>query len=103
MGQRSSPVIKDEMGIGVNLFLIFDSVLFNSTGLLFVVLGVFTLIRMAGFPGLLSAPAWEIDKIPRFSQAVKALFADLTPFLKGDAIDSYPMLGTLPTAAWQYA
>ena len=54
-------------------------------------------------PDLLSAPAWEIDKIPRFSQAVKALFADLTPFLKGDAIDSYPMLGTLPTAAWQYA
>jgi len=54
-------------------------------------------------PDLLSAPAWEIDKIPRFSQAVKALFADLTPYLKGDAIDAYPMLGTLPTAAWQYA
>jgi len=54
-------------------------------------------------PDLLSAPSWEIDKIPRFSQAVKALFADLTSFLKGDAIDAYPMLGTLPTAAWQYA
>ncbi len=54
-------------------------------------------------PDLLSAPAWEIDKIPRFSQAVKALFADLTPYLKGDGVDAYPMLATLPTVAWQYA
>ncbi|MGA7120093.1 MAG: hypothetical protein WBY94_08350, partial [Polyangiaceae bacterium] len=53
-------------------------------------------------PDLLSAPAWEIDKIPRFSQAVKALFADLTPYLRGDAVEAYPMLATLPTAAWQY-
>lgn len=54
-------------------------------------------------PDLLSAPSWEIDKIPRFSQAVKALFADLTDYLKGDAVDAYPMLATLPTASWQHA
>jgi putative ABC transport system permease protein len=36
----------------VNSLIIADSVLFNSTGLLFVVLGVFILIRMAGFPDL---------------------------------------------------
>jgi putative aldouronate transport system substrate-binding protein len=54
-------------------------------------------------PDLLAAPTWEIDKIPRFSQAVKALFEDLTPYLKGDAIHTYPMLATLPTAAWQYS
>lgn len=54
-------------------------------------------------PDLLSAPTWEIDKIPRFSQAVKALFEDLTPYLKADAVSAYPMLATLPTAAWQYS
>jgi putative ABC transport system permease protein len=40
------------MGIGTNVFIIVDSVFYNSTGLLFVVLGVFALIRMAGFPDL---------------------------------------------------
>jgi putative aldouronate transport system substrate-binding protein len=54
-------------------------------------------------PDLLSAPAWEIDKIPRFSQAVKALFADLTEYLRGDRVEAYPMLATLPTMAWQYS
>lgn len=52
-------------------------------------------------PELLSAPSWEIAKIPRFSQAVKALFADLTEHLQGDAARAYPMLASLPTAAWQ--
>src|SRR5215471_854892 len=54
-------------------------------------------------PELLCAPNWEIDKIPRFSQAVKALFTDLTDYLKGDAVEAYPMLATLPTAAWECA
>jgi putative aldouronate transport system substrate-binding protein len=54
-------------------------------------------------PDLLSAPAWDLDKIPRFSQAVKALFADLTEYLAGDAVEAYPMLATLPAVAWQYS
>jgi putative aldouronate transport system substrate-binding protein len=54
-------------------------------------------------PDLLSAPSWEIDKIPRYAQAVKALFADLTEHLRGDAVKAYPMLATLPTSAWQYS
>ncbi len=54
-------------------------------------------------PELLSAPSWEIGKIPRFSQAVTALFEDLTDYLKGDAVNQYPMLATLPTSAWQYS
>src|SRR5688572_15093375 len=37
-------------------------------------------------PDLLSVPNWEVDKIPRFSQAVKALFEDLTDHLRGDAV-----------------
>jgi putative tryptophan/tyrosine transport system permease protein len=40
------------MELGANLLIIGDAVAFNSTGLLFVVLGVFVLIRMAGFPDL---------------------------------------------------
>ena len=40
------------MSISTDLFIVTDSVIFNSTGLLFVVLGVFVLIRMAGFPDL---------------------------------------------------
>jgi putative ABC transport system permease protein len=40
------------MSLPTDVFIIADSVLFNTTGLLFVVLGVFVLIRMAGFPDL---------------------------------------------------
>lgn len=54
-------------------------------------------------PELLSAPRWEIDKIPRFSQAVKALFEDLTDHLRAEHVEQYPMLATLPTTAWQYS
>jgi putative aldouronate transport system substrate-binding protein len=53
-------------------------------------------------PELLCTPTWEIDKIPRYSQAVKALFADLTDYLKGDAVQAYPLLAGLPTSAWQH-
>jgi len=53
-------------------------------------------------PDVLAAPMWEIDKIPRFADAVKALFADLTEFLSGKAVRAFPMLATLPTVAWQY-
>jgi putative aldouronate transport system substrate-binding protein len=54
-------------------------------------------------PELLSVPSWEVDKIPRFSQAVKALFADLTEYLQGDRVNTYPLLATLPTPAWQFS
>ena len=53
-------------------------------------------------PALLCAPNWEIDKIPRFADGVRALFTDLSDYLRGDAISAYPMLATLPTSAWQY-
>ena len=54
-------------------------------------------------PHLLCVPSFLIDEIPRFSQAVKALFADLTDHLRGDAVEAYPMQATLPTVAWQYS
>lgn len=53
-------------------------------------------------PDILSVPSWEVDKIPRFSQAISALFTDLTDHLKGASIEDYPMLATLPTSSWQH-
>src|SRR5580765_2401600 len=40
------------MSLLSDVLIFADSVLYNSTGLLFVVLGVFTSIRMSGFPDL---------------------------------------------------
>lgn len=54
-------------------------------------------------PDLLCVPSWEVVKIPRFSDAVKALFEDLTDYLKGDAVLAYPMLASFPTNAWREA
>jgi putative aldouronate transport system substrate-binding protein len=54
-------------------------------------------------PDLLCAPNWEIDKIARFGDAVKALFEDLSDYLKGDVANAYPNLASLPTAAWEYS
>nr|MDT0662969.1 extracellular solute-binding protein [Micromonospora sp. DSM 115978] len=52
-------------------------------------------------PELLCVPGWEVPKIPRFSDAIAALFEDLTDHLKGDAVLKYPMLATFPTGAWR--
>lgn len=52
-------------------------------------------------PELLCVPGWEVAKIPRFSEAVKVLFEDLTGLLKGDAVNPYPILATYPTGAWR--
>ncbi|RKN41467.1 extracellular solute-binding protein [Micromonospora endolithica] len=54
-------------------------------------------------PDLLCVPNWEVDKVARFSDAVKALFTDLTDQLKGDAAARYPYLASLPTGAWEYS
>lgn len=54
-------------------------------------------------PDLLVAPNWEVDKIARFSDAVKALFEDLTGYLSGDKADKYPALASFPKAAWEHS
>lgn len=54
-------------------------------------------------PELLCVPSWEVEKIPRFAEAIKVLFEDLTDHLKGDAVDAYPMLAAFPTGAWREA
>ncbi|GAA4671582.1 extracellular solute-binding protein [Phytohabitans rumicis] len=54
-------------------------------------------------PELLCVPGWEVGKIPRFDEAAKVLFEDLTDYVKGDAVNAYPMLATFPTGAWRNA
>ncbi|TCB99726.1 extracellular solute-binding protein [Micromonospora zingiberis] len=54
-------------------------------------------------PDLLCVPSWEVDKIPRFAEAIGVLFEDLTEHLKGNAAEAYPMLAAFPTGAWRHA
>ena len=55
-------------------------------------------------PDLLCVPGWEMAKLPRFTDAVKALFEDLTDYLAGRrGRRPYPMLATFPTGAWRNA
>ncbi|WP_049565469.1 extracellular solute-binding protein [Streptomyces sp. SBT349] len=50
-------------------------------------------------PDLVCVPGWELTgQIP---QAVSSRFADLGPFLSGDAVLDYPNLAAIPTAAWE--
>ncbi|MEE3921535.1 extracellular solute-binding protein [Micromonospora sp. BRA006-A] len=53
-------------------------------------------------PDLLCVPGWEVEKIPRFAEAIKVLFEDLTDHLRGAAA-AYPMLASFPTGAWRRA
>jgi putative aldouronate transport system substrate-binding protein len=54
-------------------------------------------------PDVLCIPSWEVDKISRFSDAVEALFEDLTGYLAGDAAaTNYPMLAAFPPGAWKH-
>jgi putative aldouronate transport system substrate-binding protein len=61
--------------------------------------------RLAGgdIPDIMVVPQWEIEKMADFNLAVDRAFADLTPYLKGDAVKKYPMLANLPSAAWEYS
>jgi putative aldouronate transport system substrate-binding protein len=52
-------------------------------------------------PDLLCVPSWEVEKLPRFADAVSALFEDLTPYLQGSAVAAYPMLASFPAGAWR--
>lgn len=85
--------VNDELGITVNP-RIQDGMTFSDK--------LSALLGARDVPDLLSVPSWEIDKIPRFSQAIKALFEDLTDHLQGESVRDYPLLATLPTPSWQY-
>ncbi|AXI80542.1 extracellular solute-binding protein [Peterkaempfera bronchialis] len=44
-------------------------------------------------------PGWNLNG--RIPDAVSAKFADLGPYLAGDAVKKYPNLAAIPTGAWQ--
>jgi putative aldouronate transport system substrate-binding protein len=51
-------------------------------------------------------PDWVVVpsayNLPRFDQAVDAIFEDLTPFLAGDKVRAYPNLANITTDTWRY-
>ncbi|RKN06690.1 extracellular solute-binding protein [Streptomyces radicis] len=50
-------------------------------------------------PDLVCVPGWELTgQIP---QAIASRFADLGPYLSGDAVLDYPNLAAIPTPAWE--
>ncbi|WP_309108816.1 extracellular solute-binding protein [Arthrobacter sp.] len=52
-------------------------------------------------PDWVVIPGWNLP--PRFGQAAKSLFTDLSEYLAGDKVKKYPNLANLPTAAWKYS
>ncbi|MZF89744.1 extracellular solute-binding protein [Streptomyces sp. SID5643] len=52
-------------------------------------------------PDVVVIPSWNMGgKIP---SAIISKFADLGPYLSGDAIKKYPNLAAIPSGAWQYS
>ncbi|MDQ7904605.1 extracellular solute-binding protein [Phytohabitans sp. ZYX-F-186] len=86
--------VNDELGIPVN-FSIQDGLTYADK--------LNAMLGARDVPDLLCVPQWEVEKLPRFADAVKVLFEDLTDFLSGDKVNAYPMLATFPTGAWQNA
>ncbi|MEU6023368.1 extracellular solute-binding protein [Micromonospora sp. NPDC047134] len=86
--------VNDELGVPVN-FTIQDGITYADK--------LNAMLGARDVPDLLCIPSWEIDKIPRFAEAIGVLFEDLTDHLKGNAVEAYPMLGTFPTGAWRHA
>ncbi|MEH1129188.1 extracellular solute-binding protein [Micromonospora sp. CPCC 206061] len=58
------------------------------------------LLGAADVPDVLVIASWHLG-IPRISEAIANLFADLTPMLKGDISGHWPLLANIPTDAWQ--
>jgi putative aldouronate transport system substrate-binding protein len=86
--------INDELGVPVN-FSIQDGLTYADK--------LNAMLGARDVPELLCVPQWEVEKLPRFADAVKVLFEDLTDHLAGDKVNAYPMLASFPTGAWQNA
>ncbi|MEV6162858.1 extracellular solute-binding protein [Streptomyces sp. NPDC052052] len=52
-------------------------------------------------PDVMTIPGWNMQG--QIRNAITAKFADLSPYLAGDAIKKYPNLANIPTGAWQYS
>lgn len=52
-------------------------------------------------PDVMTIPGWNMQG--QIRNAISAKFADLSPYLAGDAVRKYPNLANIPTGAWQYS
>ncbi|MET8171345.1 extracellular solute-binding protein [Streptomyces clavifer] len=52
-------------------------------------------------PDVMTIPGWNMQG--QIRNAITAKFADLGPYLAGDAVKKYPNLANIPTGAWQYS
>lgn len=52
-------------------------------------------------PDWVVIPSWNLP--PRFGQAAKGLFTDLSEYIAGDKAKKYPNLANLETPAWKYS
>ncbi|MEU5718680.1 extracellular solute-binding protein [Streptomyces sp. NPDC020403] len=52
-------------------------------------------------PDVMTIPGWNMQG--QIRNAITARFADLGPYLAGDAVKKYPNLANIPTGAWQYS
>ncbi|MFH9710675.1 extracellular solute-binding protein [Streptomyces luteogriseus] len=58
-------------------------------------------LASSDLPDVVVIPSWNMGgKIP---SAIISKFADLGPYLSGDAIKKYPNLAAIPSGAWQYS
>ncbi|MFF9120389.1 extracellular solute-binding protein [Streptomyces massasporeus] len=58
-------------------------------------------LASSDLPDVVVIPSWNMGgKIP---SAIISKFADLGPYLSGDAIKKYPNLAAVPSGAWQYS
>ncbi|MFI7141918.1 extracellular solute-binding protein [Streptomyces massasporeus] len=58
-------------------------------------------LASSDLPDVVVIPSWNMGgKIP---SAIISKFADLGPYLSGDAVKKYPNLAAIPSGAWQYS
>ena len=57
-----------------------------------------TVLAGGDLPDVVYIPAIQ----PEQAQLLQAKFADLTPYLSGDAVKEYPNLASLPTTSWKH-
>ena len=60
-----------------------------------------TLMASNDLPDMLYLTTATYPSIPGIPQFLEASYADLTPYLSGDAIKVYPNLAAYPTTAWK--
>lgn len=80
--------LNESLGVSLNLTMVPDSDYGNRLA---------TTIAGGDLPDLL----WIPPAMPQLAALARAKFADLTDHLSGDAIEDYPLLANVPTAAWQ--